>query len=138
LVEEMATNAAELPVPVFEREPGSKGRLSIQTDPRNYRNAGALVEQARRFAGLAPNMQVKIAATRAGIEAIEEATAAGIVVNATVSFTVPQLIAVAEAVERGLSRREAVGEDVSTMSPVATMLMGRCAGLDAGNRAAGL
>jgi transaldolase len=125
LVEEMAAGAAELLLPVFEREGSLKGRLSIQTDPRQYRNAAALVEQARRFAALAPNMQVKIAATRAGIDAIEEATAAGIVVNATVSFTVPQVIAVAEAVERGLARREAAGEDVSTMRPVATMMIGR-------------
>jgi transaldolase len=125
LVEEMAVKAAEQLMPVFDREHGLKGRLSIQTDPRLYRNSDALVEQARRFAALAPNIQVKIAATRAGIEAIEEATASGIVVNATVSFTVPQVIAVAEAVERGLRRREAAGDDVSTMRPVATMMIGR-------------
>src|SRR5205823_4514222 len=110
---------------VFEREGGRTGRLSIQTDPRNYRNTAALVEQARGFAELAPNVQVKIAATRAGIAAIEEVTAAGVVVNATVSFTVPQVIAVAEAVERGLARREAEGEDVGAMRPVATMMIGR-------------
>jgi transaldolase len=125
LFEEIAVRGAELLLPVFEREDGLKGRLSIQTDPRLYRNADALVEQARRFAALAPNMQVKIPATRAGIEAVEEATAAGINVNATVSFTVPQVIAVAEAVERGLRRREQSGEDSSTMRPVATMMVGR-------------
>jgi transaldolase len=125
LVEEMAVKAAELLGPVFDREHGLKGRISIQTDPRQYRNAAALVEQARNFAALAPNMQVKIAATRAGIEAIEEATAAGIDINATVSFTVPQVIAVADAVERGLHRREAAGSDVSMMRPVATMMIGR-------------
>ena len=59
------------------------------------------------------------------VEAIEEATAEGIVINATVSFTVPQVIAVADAVERGLRRREATGVEVSTMRPVATMMIGR-------------
>jgi len=125
LIEEMAVKAAELLLPVFEREHGLKGRISIQTDPRLYRNAAAIVEQARRFAQLAPNVQVKIPATTAGIEAVEEATAAGVNVNATVSFTVPQVIAVAEAVERGLRRREAAGEDVAAMRPVATMMIGR-------------
>jgi len=125
LFEQIAIKGAELLLPVFEREGGLKGRLSIQTDPRLYRSPSALVEQARRFAALAPNMQVKIPATRAGIEAVEEATAAGINVNATVSFTVPQVIAVAEAVERGLRRREEVGEDTATMRPVATMMVGR-------------
>src|SRR5947207_8225573 len=125
LFEEIAVRGAELLLPVFEREGGLAGRLSIQTDPRLYRNPTALVEQAGRFAALARNMQVKIPATRAGIEVVEEATAAGVNVNATVSFTVPQVIAVAEAVERGLRRREAAGEDTSAMSPVCTIMIGR-------------
>jgi transaldolase len=46
-------------------------------------------------------------------------------VNATVSFTVPQAIAVAEAVERGIDRRKKEGKDISTMSPVCTIMVGR-------------
>ena len=94
-------------MPAFDAHNGRNGRLSIQTDPRLYRDADAIVEQAQRFDRLAPNMIVKIPATRAGIAAIEEATARGISINATVSFTLPQCVAVAEAVERGLTRREA-------------------------------
>ena len=70
-------------------------------------------------------MIVKIAATRAGIIAIEEATYRGISINATVSFTLPQAIAVAEAVERGLKRREAEGLEIATMGPVCTIMVGR-------------
>ncbi len=125
LIEEMAVKASTLLLPVFEREHGLKGRLSIQTNPKLYRSAGRITEQAIRFAGLAPNMQVKAPATRAGIAAVEEMTAAGVSVNATVSFTVPQALAVAEAVERGLRRREVAGEDISTMSPVCTIMIGR-------------
>jgi transaldolase len=125
VVEEMSANAAKLLKPIFDREKGRNGRLSIQTDPRNYRNSGAMVTQAIRFSKLAPNMIVKIAATRAGIVAIEEATYRGISINATVSFTLPQTIAVAEAVERGLKRREVEGLDISTMGPVCTIMVGR-------------
>jgi transaldolase len=125
LIEAMAVKGAGLLEPVFEREEGLKGRLSIQTDPRLYRDTRAIVEQALRFGGLAPNIQVKIPATRAGIAAVEEVTAAGVNINATVSFTVPQVIAVAEAVERGLARRETDGFDISSMRPVATMMVGR-------------
>ena len=75
------------------------------------------MEQAVHFAGLAPNIQVKIPVTAAGVAAIEEATYRGVVINATVSFALPQAIAVAEAVERGLERRAAEGLDVSTMAP---------------------
>jgi transaldolase len=125
IVEEISANAARLLRPIFDRENGRNGRLSIQTDPRNYRNGDAMLVQALRFNKLAPNMIVKIAATHAGLAAIEEATYLGVSINATVSFTLPQAIAVAEAVERGLKRREAEGLDISTMGPVCTLMVGR-------------
>lgn len=125
LIEEMAVKGAELLMPVFEREHGKKGRLSIQTNPALYRDPHAMAAQANHFNGLAPNMQVKIPATAAGIKAMEEATYAGVSINATVSFTVPQALSVAEAVERGLNRRLAEGKDISHMSPVCTLMIGR-------------
>ena len=66
LIEEMGIAAAALLMPVFEREKGRKGRLSLQTNPTFYRNADAIVEQAKRFAKLAPNIQVKIPASSRG------------------------------------------------------------------------
>ena len=125
LIEEMSVKAASLLKPVFDRENGKNGRLSIQTDPRLYRDAKRILSQAVHFSEVAPNMIVKIPVTKAGVEAIEEATYGGISINATVSFTLPQAIAVAEAVERGLSRREREGKDISTMGPVCTLMVGR-------------
>ena len=125
LVEEMAVRGAAVLEPVFRAEAGRKGRLSLQTNPANYPNTSRMLEQGRRFAALAPNMQVKFPSTSAGIRAIEEATAEGISINATVSFTVPQAVAVAEAIERGLQRREAEGHDVGAMGPVCTIMVGR-------------
>ena len=84
-----------------------------------------MVEQAVKINSLAPNMQVKIPASAAGVEAMEEATYRGISINATVSFTVAQAVAVAEAVERGLKRREAEGLDNSQMAPICTIMIGR-------------
>jgi transaldolase len=125
LVEEMSIKGAELLKPVFEKEKGRNGRLSIQTDPQLFKNSKAIVAQAERFSALAPNMIVKIPVTKAGIEAIEEATWRGVSINATVCFSVPQAIAVAEAVERGLSRREKTGLDISCMGPVCSLMVGR-------------
>jgi len=125
IVEEMAAKGAELLFPVFQQHRGRKGRLSIQTNPIFYRNTQALVEQAVHFSSIAPNMQVKLPVTAAGIPAIEEATFRGVSINATVSFSVSQAIAVAEAVERGLKRRKAAGLDIERMSPVATLMVGR-------------
>ncbi len=125
LIEEMSIKAAALLMPIFEKENGKNGRLSMQTDPRLFRNAEKMVEQAVRFSKLAPNIIVKIPATKAGIVAMEEATYQGVNINATVSFTVPQAIAVAEAIERGLKRREKEGKDISTIGHVCTIMVGR-------------
>jgi len=125
LVEEMSVKAAKLLEPAFAAHAGRNGRLSIQTDPRLYRNAGAIVEQGMVFSRLAPNIIVKIPATSAGVVAIEEATYRGLSVNATVCFTLPQCIAVAESVERGLKRREKEGKDIKSMGPVCTIMVGR-------------
>lgn len=125
LIEELSIRAAELLEPIFAAHHGRNGRLSIQTDPRFFRDTTRIVEQAESFSGLAPNMIVKIPVTRAGIPAIEEASYRGITINATVCFSLPQCIAVAEAVERGLKRREREGHDVSSMGPVCTIMVGR-------------
>lgn len=125
VIEEMAVRGAAVLEPVFRREGGRKGRLSLQTDPTNYGNAERMLAQGLRFASLAPNMQVKFPATKAGIAAIEQATAAGVHINATVCFTVPQAIAVAEAVERGLGAFAAGGGDPSALTPVCTIMLGR-------------
>ena len=125
MVEELSINAAKILEPEFEIYNGRNGRLSIQTDPRNFRNAAALTKQAVDFSKLAKNIIVKIPVTSQAISAFEEATYQGVSLNATVSFSVAQTIAVAEAIERGLKRREAEGLDISQMGPVCTIMVGR-------------
>ena len=125
LVEEMSVQAAKLLEPAFQEHRGRNGRLSIQTDPRFYRDTAAILDNAARFHRLADNMIVKIPVTKAGVPAIEEATYRGISINATVCFTLPQCVAVAEAVERGLERREREGKDIASMGPVCTIMVGR-------------
>jgi transaldolase len=125
LVRETSIQAARVLEPIFHEHKGKNGRLSIQTDPRLFRDSRAILNQTIEFSKLAPNMIVKIPATSAGIDAIEEATYQGVSINATVSFTLSQAISVAEAVERGLKRREIAGKEISTMGPVCTIMVGR-------------
>lgn len=125
LIEEMAVKGSELLRPVFEKNKHMKGRISIQTNPIYWRSAELMWKQAVHFNSLAPNMQVKMPVTHAGVKALEESTYNGVSINATVCFTVPQAIAVAEAVERGLKRREAEGKSIAEMSPVCTIMVGR-------------
>ena len=126
LLQEVAVRGAALLEPVHERTAGRQGRLSAQVDPRLYRDAGAMLAQAQELFALAPNMQVKLPVTTAGLVALEEATALGVEVNATANFTVAGAIAVAEAVERGLDRRAAAGHGhAADLHPVCTLMVGR-------------
>jgi transaldolase len=125
VVREISAESAALLKPIFDAQDGKNGRLSIQTDPRFYRDSRAIVDQAVEFNQLAANMIVKIPVTKAGIPALEEATYRGISINATVCFTLPQCVAVAEAVERGLKRREREGREIACMGPVCTIMVGR-------------
>src|SRR5882724_8721567 len=70
-------------------------------------------------------MIVKIPATTDGISAMEQATYQGVSINATVCFTLPQCVAVAEAIERGLRKREREGKEIAAMGPVCTIMVGR-------------
>lgn len=67
LVREISIKGAALLKPIFDTQRGKNGRLSIQTDPRLYRDTRAIVAQASEFSQLAPNMIVKIPVVKAGI-----------------------------------------------------------------------
>lgn len=125
IVEEVALEAARLLMPVLESSAGASGRLSVQTNPTLYRDSEAMVAQAVHLAGIAPNIQVKLPVTAGGLAAIEEATARGVNVNATVNFTVPGSLAVAEAIEHGLDRYARGGGDPTALHPVCTIMVGR-------------
>lgn len=123
--EAIAVEGSKLLLPIFEKSGGKLGRLSIQTNPAFYRDSQRILDHCMYFHSLAPNINVKIPVTKAGIEMVEEATYRGASITATVSFTVPQVIAVAEAVERGLRRREKEGKENKSISPVAVIMIGR-------------
>ncbi|MFD1494462.1 MULTISPECIES: transaldolase family protein [Microbacterium] len=124
-VKELSIAAARQLEPAFAESGGRNGRLSIQTDPRLHRDADALVAQAVEFAQLAENIIVKIPATATGIAAMEEAAYRGVSINATLSFTVPQAVAVGAALERALDRRAADGLPEQEFGHVVTIMGGR-------------
>ena len=125
LIEEMGVRGAGILAPVFEAQDGRKGRLSLQTNPANYRDPERMVAQAVHFAASPRTSRSSSRRPRPGLVAIEEATAQGVVINATVAFTVSQALAVGEAVDRGIRRFEAAGGDASRFSPVCSLMVGR-------------
>lgn len=125
IVEEMSREGAALLLPAFEQYAGRQGRLSMQTNPQLWRSRDAMLHQGLGFLDVAPNIIVKFPATRVGIDVMEEATYRGVSVNCTVSFSVAQAVAAAEAVERGLQRRDREGLPTADMGPVITIMVGR-------------
>ena len=123
--EKMAIDGAKLLYPVYQKSEKKAGYISIQTHTKYYRDPVKLTEQAIHFSKLAENIMVKIPVTEAGLKAIEESTYQGVNVNATVSFTVSQALAVAEAIQRGMTRRGSEGLDNSFLHPVCTIMVGR-------------
>src|ERR1035437_1946627 len=75
-----------------------------------------------------PNLYVKIPATRAGLPAIEDATAAGHSVNITLIFSLQRYAEVVDAYLRGLERRVAAAGDVGRINSVASFFVSRVDG----------
>ncbi|MDK0980040.1 transaldolase family protein [Clostridium perfringens] len=121
----LGENAGSLLYPQFKESNGQRGRISFQTNAKFYKNKEKMVAHALELSKVIENSQIKIPASKAGIEAFEELTYLGVSINATVSFTCPQAIAVAEAIERGLNRRVKEGLPIDNMHPVCTIMVGR-------------
>src|SRR3954469_6165427 len=125
LIHTLAIDAASKLKPVYDATRGVKGFLSAQVNPKYYPKKDLMVEQATQLASRAPNIAIKAPATEVGIAAMEEMTARGIRVNATVSFTVPQALAVSAAFDRGLKWARAAGRDADAIRPYITLMIGR-------------
>lgn len=100
------------------------GRFSIQLSVYDYRDAEKMLRMAREVHACGPNMQVKIPCTRAGVKVMEEATYEGISVMATLVYSLDQAVAAAEAIERGMARREQEGLSNQGLNPVCAVLLG--------------
>ncbi len=115
-------SAAEKLVPVFERTAGESGYVCAQVDPSLAGDRMAMYEMAKRFSRWAPNIAVKLPVTSAGLDVLEKCSSEGITVTATVSFTVPQAIAVGERFQKVQDSRRA-GQ--KTGRCFAVMMIGR-------------
>ena len=121
---QMGRERSRCMLPVWEKGDPRRGRFAIQVDVYQFRNTARMVEMALEVSRLGPNMQVKIPCTKAGIEAMEEATYQGVSVMATLCFSLAQAVAAAEAVERGLERRRKEQKSNAGINPVCAVLLG--------------
>jgi transaldolase len=109
LMQIVVTRTAEKLLPQYQASQGSKGFVCAQVNPSRVGDREAMHAMARRFHRWAPNIAVKLPATSAGLDVLEECVAEGITATATVSFTVPQALAIADRHRAGIWRARRAG-----------------------------
>jgi transaldolase len=95
--------------PVHTNSQGYQGYVCAQVNPAEAGNREVMLKMAHQFHAWAPNIAVKLPVTVAGLDVLEECIAEGITITATVSFTVPQVIAIAERHRLGSARARQAG-----------------------------
>jgi transaldolase len=115
--------AADILRPVYDASDGHDGFVSLEVSPELAHDTSATIADAMRLWSAVdrPNLMVKVPATAAGIPAIEELTAAGLNINATLMFSLSDYEAVAMAYIHGAER----AADPSTLASVASFFVSR-------------
>jgi transaldolase len=119
--------AAELLRPTYDASAGSDGFISFECTPDLADDTAGTIEQALVLWGrlARPNVMIKVPATEAGIDAIEELTARGVNVNVTLLFSVERYEQVIDAYVAGLERRVSLGQPIDAIASVASFFVSR-------------
>jgi len=99
------------------------GFVCAQVNPMRAGDRDCMHAMAKRFHAWAPNIAVKLPATAAGLDVLEDCVAEGITVTATVSFTVPQVVQIAERHRAGVER--AKGQGIEPGKCFSVIMIGR-------------
>lgn len=96
--------AADILYPLFKQQ--DDGYVSIEVDPFLCDDAKATIKEAKRLYAQIDreNVMIKVPATPAGYEAMQELVASSIAVNATLVFSKEQAVACALAFKQGLKK----------------------------------
>lgn len=121
-------SAADVFRPVFDREHGRDGFVSIEVSPEIAGDTDRTIAAARDLRDRCdrPNVMVKIPATPAGLPAIEAMIGEGANINVTLIFAVERYVKVVEAFLSGLERLQKDGDgDLSRVHSVASFFVSR-------------
>ncbi len=110
LMRNVVVRAAAMYRPHYDRSNGKTGYVCAQVNPSRAGDRDSMLAMARRFHGWAPNIAVKLPAVSAGLDVLEDCIAEGITATATISFTLPQVIEIAERCRAGRKRAEQSGK----------------------------
>lgn len=99
--------------PIWQRTAGDDGYVSFELDPLledpeigppHAERVQGYIEQGKRWSKGHDNRMIKVPATAAGLDALEELAAAGVTLNVTLMFTLRQYELARDAIWRGAQR----------------------------------
>ncbi len=122
---EIVKRGAEMFMPIFEASRGRFGWISGQLDPRLFTETDQMVHDAEELHGLSPNVMIKVPASMQGMDVVRILTSKAISTNTTTCFTLPQIMASADAAMAGIKIAEKNKVDLSQWRAVITMMIGR-------------
>jgi transaldolase len=119
--------AADVFKPLFDREDGQDGFVSLEVNPHLAHDTEGTIAEARHLwqALNRPNVLIKVPATKEGLPAIKQLISEGINVNVTLLFGLPRYKEVAEAYISGLEARLAQGQPLRRVASVASFFLSR-------------
>lgn len=127
LAMEDVSRAADILHSVYGKSKCLSGYVSIEVSPDlAHDTQGTIKEALHLFSAInKENILVKVPATKEGLPAIEELTAAGVNVNITLLFSIERYKEVAEAYIRGLEQRLKNKKQVNEITSVASFFVSR-------------
>lgn len=111
----------------YAESDGRDGYVSLEVSPELAYDTQATLTEARRLwqALERPNVMIKVPATEAGLDAIEQLISEGINVNVTLLFGLERYREVARRFLTGLERRQQAGESIKGIASVASFFLSR-------------
>ena len=122
---EVVKRGAEMMMPIYEASHGRYGWISGQLDPRLFTEVDQMVTDADELRAISRNVMIKVPASMQGIEVLKILTSKGISTNTTTCFTLPQIMASADAAMAGIALAEKNKVDMKNWRAVITMMIGR-------------
>jgi transaldolase/glucose-6-phosphate isomerase len=119
--------ACKLMLPVYEKTNRVDGYVSLEVNPKlAYKTEKTIIEAKRLYAAVdAPNLMIKVPATKEGFPAVKDLVSNGISVNVTLIFSIESYIETAKAFIEGLEIYRNNGGDVSKVASVASFFVSR-------------
>lgn len=113
MTDQLVASAQRVFEPVWSQSAGNDGYVSFELDPliedpsRDIPHAdrvGTYVELGRHWSSGHTNRMIKVPATPAGLDSLEELASAGVPLNVTLIFSQRQYVAARDAIWRGAQR----------------------------------